>query len=121
SEGRRVEAERIDRPRGARRVGVARARDPEPRRGADEGMNPIDEHRLLLTRRELFRKGALGLGGAALGTLLARDAAASGGALPGLPHFAPKAKRVIYLFMNGAATHVDLFDWKPRLQEMHGK
>jgi hypothetical protein len=83
-------------------------------------MNPIDEHRLLLTRRELFRKGALGLGAAALGTLLSKDASASGG-LPGLPHFAPKAKRVIYLFMNGAPTHVDLFDYKPRLQEMHGK
>ena len=83
-------------------------------------MNPIDEHRLLLTRRELFRKGALGLGAAALGTLLSKDASASGG-LPGLPHFAPKAKRVIYLFMNGAPTHVDLFDYKPKLQEMHGK
>jgi len=83
-------------------------------------MNPFDEHRLLLTRRELFRKGALGLGGAALGSLLARDAEASGG-LPGLPHFAPRAKRVIYLFMNGAPTHVDLFDWKPQLQAMHGK
>jgi hypothetical protein len=84
-------------------------------------MNPIDEHRLLLTRRELFKKGALGLGAAALGTLLSEDAAASGGGLPGLPHFAPKAKRVIYLFMNGAPTHVDLFDYKPKLQEMHGK
>jgi hypothetical protein len=83
-------------------------------------MDPIDEHRLLLTRRELFRKGALGLGAAALGTLLSKEASASGG-LPGLPHFAPKAKRVIYLFMNGAPTHVDLFDYKPRLQEMHGK
>jgi hypothetical protein len=83
-------------------------------------MNPIDEHRLMLTRRELFRKGALGLGAAALGSLLSKDAEASGG-LPGLPHFAPRAKRVIYLFMNGAPTHVDLFDWKPRLQEMHGK
>jgi hypothetical protein len=84
-------------------------------------MNPIDEHRLMVTRRELFKKGALGLGAAALGPLLARDAAASGGGLPGLPHFAPRAKRVIYLFMNGAPTHVDLFDYKPKLQEMHGK
>ncbi len=84
-------------------------------------MNPIDEHRLMVTRRELFKKGALGLGAAALGSLFAKDAAASGGGLPGLPHFAPKAKRVIYLFMNGAPTHVDLFDYKPRLLEMHGK
>ncbi len=83
-------------------------------------MSPLREHALFLTRRELFRKGALGLGGAALGTLLARESAASGG-LPGLPHFAPRAKRIIYLFQNGAPTHVDLFDWKPRLREMHGK
>ncbi|TWW09351.1 sulfatase [Planctomyces bekefii] len=41
--------------------------------------------------------------------------------LPGLPHLAPRAKRVIYLFQNGAPTHVDLFDWKPRLRELHGK
>ncbi len=81
-------------------------------------MNPLDEGRLVLTRRELFRRGALGLGGAALGTLLARDAEA---ATPGVPHFAPRAKRVIYLFMNGAPTHVDLFDWKPKLRELHGK
>jgi hypothetical protein len=76
-------------------------------------MTPIE-----LTRRELFRRGALGLGGAALGTLLARDAQA---APLGSPHFAPRAKRVIYLFMNGAPTHVDLFDWKPKLVELHGK
>ncbi len=41
--------------------------------------------------------------------------------LPGLPHFAPKAKHVVYLFQNGAPTHVDTFDWKPRLQTMHGQ
>jgi hypothetical protein len=75
---------------------------------------------LELTRRELFKKGALGLGGVALGSLLAKEASATGG-LPGLPHFAPKAKRVIYLFMNGAPTHCDLFDYKPKLQELHGK
>src|SRR5205814_8597539 len=43
------------------------------------------------------------------------------GALPGLPHFAPKAKRVIYMFQNGAPSHVDLFDYKPKLKEWHGK
>jgi hypothetical protein len=84
-------------------------------------MNPLEEHRLLLTRRELFGRAGLGLGAAALGTLLSRDAAAAGDGLPGLPHFAAKAKRVIYLFMNGAPTHVDLFDWKPKLAQMHGK
>jgi hypothetical protein len=41
--------------------------------------------------------------------------------LPELPHFTPKAKRVIYLFQNGGPTHVDLFDYKPKLIEMHGQ
>jgi Protein of unknown function (DUF1501) len=85
-------------------------------------MNPIDERKLLFTRRELLGRGALGLGGAALATLFGRELQAGGEAEKRLlPHFAPKAKRVIYLFMNGAPTHVDLFDWKPKLQEMHGK
>jgi hypothetical protein len=43
------------------------------------------------------------------------------GGLAGLPHFAPKAKRVIYLFQNGAPSHVDLFDYKPKLKAWHGK
>ncbi len=43
------------------------------------------------------------------------------GGLPELPHFAPKAKRVIYLFQNGAPTHVDLFDYKPELTKQKGK
>ena len=47
------------------------------------------------------------------------DAAEPGG-LPGLPHFAPKAKRVIYLFQSGAPSQMDLFDYKPRLKEFHG-
>jgi hypothetical protein len=70
----------------------------------------------MITRRELLGRGALGLGGAALGSLLSRDA----GAVEG-PHFPPRAKRVVYLFMNGAPTHVDLFDWKPALKAGHGK
>tara|TARA_R110002095_G_scaffold184553_6_gene161761 strand:- start:7438 stop:8136 length:699 start_codon:yes stop_codon:yes gene_type:complete len=41
--------------------------------------------------------------------------------LTGLPHFAPKAKRVIYLFMAGGPSHIDLFDYKPVLKEIHGK
>ena len=70
-----------------------------------------------------FGRTATGLGTAALGaparataraTALAARADRSGG-LPGLPHFAPKAKRVIYLFQNGAPSHVDLFDYKPKL------
>jgi hypothetical protein len=89
-------------------------------------MNPLDQNRLHVTRREFFGRTATGIGSAALATLLQRDGLASttndtrSGGLPALPHFAPKAKNVIYLFQNGAPTHVDLFDWKPKLQQLHG-
>ena len=46
--------------------------------------------------------------------------AASQGGLPELPHFAPKAKRVIYLFQSGGPSQIDLFDYKPRLEQLHG-
>ncbi len=93
-------------------------------------MNPIQQHQQLQTRRQFFGRSGLGIGTAALATLLARDGVVSadeiarqGGsdAPDGLPHFAPRAKRVIYLFMNGGPTHVDLFDYKPRLMELHGQ
>ena len=94
-------------------------------------MDPLAANRLHLTRREFFGRTAGGIGTAALAGLLARDGLAAPasaeapssriGGLPGLPHFAPKAKHVIYLFQNGGPTHVDLFDWKPKLPEMHGK
>lgn len=89
-------------------------------------MNPLSQHLLQMRRREFLGKTASGLGMAALAHLLARDSAlgasslASGG-LAQLPHFAPKAKHIIYLFQNGAPTHVDLFDYKPKLGDMHGK
>lgn len=77
---------------------------------------------LHLTRREFFGRTATGIGAVALASLLQRDGlAAAVPGLPSLPHFAPKAKRVIYLFQNGAPTHVDLFDYKPKLAELHGK
>jgi hypothetical protein len=92
-------------------------------------MLPQLESQLLVNRREFFGRSACGLGTAALASLLARDGLAAEpaaskprlGGLPGLPHMAPKAKRVIYLFQNGAPTHVDLFDHKPKLTELHGK
>src|SRR6516164_11316670 len=87
-------------------------------------MHPLQEQQRLITRRQLFGRTATGIGTAALAYLLGRDCeAASGGSggLTGLPHFAPKAKRVIYLFQNGAPTHVDLFDYKPKIKELHGK
>jgi hypothetical protein len=82
-------------------------------------MDPLDERRLLITRRHFFSLSSTGIGVAALGSLLADDARASGG-LPGLPHFAPKAKRVIYLFQHGAPSQLDLFDYKPGLEKVHG-
>ncbi|MEO2031179.1 MAG: DUF1501 domain-containing protein [Planctomycetaceae bacterium] len=88
-------------------------------------MHPMIEQSALTTRRQFFGRGAQGLGVAALGSLLAGESPAAEakriGGLPDLPHWAPKAKRVIYLLQNGAPSHVDLFDWKPKLREMHGK
>ncbi|MFM8734556.1 MAG: DUF1501 domain-containing protein [Pirellulales bacterium] len=88
-------------------------------------MNPLHQHALNVTRREFFGRTATGIGGAALGSLLARDGFATPtnrvGGLDGLPHFAPKAKRVIYLFQNGGPSNCDLFDYKPQLVKTHGQ
>jgi Protein of unknown function (DUF1501) len=70
-----------------------------------------------LTRRSFFGRSATGLGGAALATLLGRDAVAHPGS--SISHFAPKAKRVIWMFQSGAPSQMDLFDYKPRLAEFH--
>jgi hypothetical protein len=89
--------------------------------------HPITENQLMVNRRQFFGRSATGIGTAALASLLTRDGLATpqpGGAFGGLgtlPHFAPKAKRVIYLFMNGAPTHTDLFDYKPLQKQMHGQ
>ena len=74
---------------------------------------------LALTRRHFFSLSSRGIGIAALASLLSEEAKASGG-LPGLPHFPPKAKRVIYLFQHGAPSQLDLFDYKPNLGSMRG-
>lgn len=97
-------------------------------------MNPLTDNRRHITRRALLGRTATGIGTAALAHLFQNDLMAAAlsatqpsggtkavGGLPGLPHFAPKAKRVIYLFQNGAPSHVDLFDYKPKLKEWHGK
>ena len=83
------------------------------------------EHGLNSNRRRFLSRLSLGLGSAALGSLLvpdlfSGDSSDSGLAL-GIPHFAPKAKRVIYLFQNGAPSQLELFDYKPRLREMMGQ
>jgi hypothetical protein len=82
------------------------------------------EHGLSMNRRRFLYRAGLGIGSIALGSLLVPDL--FGGkedespAL-GLPHFAPRAKRIIYLFQNGAPSQLDLFDYKPLLQQMHGQ
>ncbi len=88
-------------------------------------MNPILKHQLELTRREFFGCAATGLGTAALAELMAGDVQAKTSprqthpALSGLPHHFARAKHVIYLFQNGAPTHVDIFDYKPLLAKLH--
>src|SRR5437763_7826670 len=98
-------------------------------------MNPTLNHPLSLTRRHFFRECGVGVGKIALASLLAeayagRAAAAAAAAghprervalAPRRPHFAPKAKRVIHLFMSGAPSHLDLFDYKPALARFEGK
>src|SRR5581483_3557074 len=84
-------------------------------------MNPFTQHLQALTRREFFGRTATGIGVAALASLLGNEAGAATGGLPGLPHFAPKAKRVIYLLQGGAPSHVDLFDYKPGLTARRGQ
>ena len=74
-----------------------------------------------LTRRHFFSRSASGLGAIALSKLLGEDlglAESSGSpGLPGLPHFAPKAKNVIFLFQSGGPSQLDLFDHKPHLRK----
>ena len=94
-------------------------------------MNLKREHELFLTRRHFFGRAATGIGTAALASLLnpdlfaststpGTDALATHGMLPAL-HFAPRAKRVIFLFMSGGPSHIDLFDYKPKLRDYHGQ
>ena len=83
---------------------------------------PIRDQQFATNRRHFFGRAATGIGGAALAGLLKQDqllAAPASETAAGAPHFAPRAKRVIYLFQNGAPTHVDLFDYKPELANVH--
>jgi hypothetical protein len=88
-------------------------------------MNEFIENRLGVNRRHFLGKLSVGLGSMALGSLLIpglfkndEDDLAS---LAGIPHFAPKAKRIIYLFQNGAPSQLESFDYKPMLNKMHGQ
>jgi uncharacterized protein (DUF1501 family) len=90
-------------------------------------MNPALHFQQHLTRRTFLGTTACGIGQAALGALLAGQAgrvahaASTSGGLPELPHFKPKAKRVLCLFQSEGFSHVDLFDYKPTLAAHHGK
>ncbi len=86
--------------------------------------NEFLKNRLNITRRHFFGQAAAGIGGLALGSLLVPDlfkGNESNQAMPlGLAHFAPKAKRVIYLCQNGAPSQYESFDYKPLLNKMTG-
>jgi len=84
-------------------------------------MHPLEEHYLSLTRRRFFgvaaRTVGAGIGTLALSSLLAKRASAEASPVVIGPHFAPKAKRVIYLHMEGAPSQIDLWDYKPGLRQ----
>ena len=83
--------------------------------------DPFSDSQLLLNRRHFFGKAAKGIGVAALAGLLDRDLFAAAAAPRPLPDYAPKAKRMIYLFQSGAPSQQDLFDHKPLLQQHFGE
>lgn len=71
------------------------------------------------TRRDFLTRSGMGLGALGLGSIL--NGASHNPLLPKAPHYRPKAKRLIHLFMNGGPSHVDTFDPKPSLQKYAGK
>ena len=82
-----------------------------------------------IDRRDFLTKTSLGLGAMALGSLLGTEKlfASSGNldtgmnGIPGLPHFAQKAKRIVYLFQSGGPSQLETFDYKPKLYDLHGQ
>ena len=90
-------------------------------------MNPIRESQLIETRRHFFGRTASGIGTAALASLLNPELFAASGqqtpkaSLPDLPHHIPRAKRVIYLFMSGAPSQMDMWDYKPTMHQWFDK
>lgn len=84
----------------------------------------IIEHGLSINRRRFLTSLGWGIGSIALGSLLIPDlfsGSEEDNIISQLPHFAPRAKRIIYLFQNGAPSQLDLFDYKPLLQKMQGE
>ena len=87
--------------------------------------NQEKQFRLNVTRRHFLTKAGLGIGSAALGSMLFKDQLFGSSDLASVPlgiaQFAPKAKRIIYLFQNGAPSQLETFDYKPLLNKMHGE
>src|SRR5688500_3007853 len=108
-------------------MAVAHWSSRRERRMSEAMMDPREERLMQMTRRQFFGRTAGGIGTLALASLLgtaplARAASVGGvSGLPSLPHFAPKAKRAIYLHMVGAPPQMDLFDYKPGMTEWYDK
>jgi hypothetical protein len=91
-------------------------------------MDPVTASQLIENRRQFFGRATIGIGSLALASLLnpklfaaSHESALNHGGLPGLPHFAAMAKRVIYLLQSGAPSQMELLDYKPSLKNLHGK
>ena len=92
-------------------------------------MDPLRQYAQNVTRRHFFNECGIGVGKLALASLLTEPFAAravvptalANPMAPRPPHFAPKAKRVIHLFMAGAPSQLDMFDYKPDLIKLQGK
>ena len=90
-------------------------------------MEELNKHFLNNNRRHFLKKAGFGIGGLALGSMMDPFGLSSSKEIPNLklgslslPHFAPKAKRVIYLFQSGGPSQLDLFDYKPYLNKYRG-
>ncbi|MDA7915964.1 DUF1501 domain-containing protein, partial [Verrucomicrobia bacterium] len=83
-------------------------------------MDPIQQQLRTLDRRQFLQRSGCGMGAAALSTLFQKEAGAMNAPqVSGFPNSLPKAKRVIYLFMSGGPSHIDTFDYKPGMKDLH--
>src|SRR5207302_2611915 len=93
----------------------------------DTTMNPFEQFKLAQTRRHFFTSAGFSLGTAALSTLLGESACAAEGTKTGIgaalpeTHFPAKCKNIIYLHMVGGPAQMDLYDYKPKMQEYYDK
>ncbi|MCH2203052.1 MAG: DUF1501 domain-containing protein [Fuerstiella sp.] len=82
--------------------------------------NPWIEYQDSLNRRRLLQRSTSAISVAAMAGLMARDSVAQNAAADQLTHFAPRARRIVYLFQSGGPSHLELFDYKPGLGRRHG-